>query len=625
MNKKGFTLIELAMVLVIIGLLAGIGITALGILVKRAKINTTKEIINAAADSLISYSGSSLRLPANDNEFKSVVRTPVDPFGKKIKFFVDQDLISNSKLVCRKKNTNLTVRICEDTACSSPIDVKNVAFLLVSGSLNNNIQTGDGNNYTQDHTIPLSSPTTIYVYDYGINGIDNFPSDMNRPERYDDIVKWITLGELQTKIRCENRLSILNNELPYGYENSSYNATVFAEGGITFPDGTDADTDPDYKWCYQGNLPSGISISCGGTLSVSTNCLNTDGSVNTGADWNQCSSPVLTGTIGSGQTGSYNIRFFVTDSEGNLAEKSLVLTVNPQTSSSGQSAPPGSQVSFANDLGNFSQVENNPDAVNPDQNNGIVTFGNGQNNTYGCFWYNGVFTLKNKTMRAFFYFKLSVDTSSDSRGDADGFTFVIRQEPPWNFNCGGPGGKIGYDGLDKESIAVEIDTYPNTSWSTPNENYLDPYSGIIFRRGLNHVSIDFNGSVTHTGSTTASARVTSDCTDFSDPTKPGCYYTQTPTWLEDGVRHSFRMEIHTQCNNSCSRCGLRRGTKMLIEAWIDCTNCDDLTTDYNSSSPDVKRCVNWTNNLTNVKFGFTEGTGGRTQTVEISYFGIRFE
>ena len=622
MNKKGFTLIELAMVLVIVGILAGIGVTVLGILVKRAKINSTKEIINAASDSLISYSGSSLRLPSNDNEFKSVVRTPIDPFGKKIKYFVDQNLTSVSKLVCRKRNTNLTVRICNDTTCSSPIEVKNVAFLLVSGSLNFNIQTGDGNTYTQDHTILLSTPTTINVYDYGIDNVDNFPADMNRPEKYDDIVKWITLGELQTKIRCESKLSILNNELPYGYENSTYNATIFAEGGITFPDGSDPDTNPDYKWCFQGSLPSGISVNCGNNLTASTNCLNPDGSVNTGANWNQCSSPVLSGTIASGQAGSYNLRFFVTDSEGNFAEKSLVLTVNPQTSSSGLSAPPGSQVSFANDLGNFSEIENNPSAVNTDQNNGIVTFGNGQNNTYGCFWYNGTFTLRNKTMRAFFYFKLSVDTTSDSRGDADGFTFVVRQKPPWNLNCGGTGGKLGYDGLDKESIAVEIDTYPNTSWSTPAEDYKDPYTG---NNGLNHVSIDFNGSVTHSGSSTAFARVTSNCTNFSDPTKSGCFYTQTPTWLEDGTRHSFRMEIHTQCNNRCTRCGLRRGNKMLIEVWIGCQNCDDLTKDYTLDPPDVKRCVNWTNNLSDVKIGFTEGTGGRTQTVEISYFGIRFE
>lgn len=614
MNKKGFTLIELAMVLIIIGLLAGLGITVLGILVKRAKINTTKEIINAAADSLISYSGSALRLPSNDIEFKSVVRNPMDTFGKKIKYFVDQDLTSSSKLICRKKNTNLTVRICGDTACSSPIDIKNVAFLLVSGSLNNNIQTGDGNTHTEDHTILLSTPTVINVYDYGIDNVDNFPSDMNRPERYDDIVKWITLGELQTKIRCESRLSILNNELPYGYENTPYNATVFAEGGIPFTDGSDPDTNPDYKWCFQGSLPSGVSISCGGTLTASTNCLNVDGSVNTGADWKQCSSPILSGTVATGQAGSYNLRFFVIDTEGSVAEKSFVLTINPQTSSSGSSAPPGSQVSFANDLSNFNQIENNPNAINTDLNNGTVTFGNGQRNTFGCFWYNGTFRLKNKTMRAFFNFKLTVDTSFDSKGDADGFTFVIRQKPPWNLNCGGTGGKLGYDGLDKESIAVEIDTYPNTY-------YRDPY---LRNRGYNHVSIDFNGSVVHSGNSNPSVRITSNCTNFSDPTKVGCYYTRRPTWLEDGVKHSFRMEIHTGCDTNCSTCG-GSGTKMLIEAWIDCTNCDDLTKDYNSSSPDVKRCVDWTNNLTDVKFGFTEGTGGRTQTVEISYFGIRFE
>ncbi|MDQ7056701.1 MAG: prepilin-type N-terminal cleavage/methylation domain-containing protein [Persephonella sp.] len=55
MNKRGFTLVELAMVLVVVGLIAGIGITALGILIKRAKVSAAKEIVNADVEAVPGY------------------------------------------------------------------------------------------------------------------------------------------------------------------------------------------------------------------------------------------------------------------------------------------------------------------------------------------------------------------------------------------------------------------------------------------------------------------------------------------------------------------------------------------------------------------------------------------
>jgi len=138
---------------------------------------------------------------------------------------------------------------------------------------------------------------------------------------------------------------------------------------------------------------------------------------------------------------------------------------------------------------------------------------------------------------------------------------------------------------------VEIDTYPNTWWLCDPSN--------------NHVGIDMDGSARH-------------CSN------PDYYAGPTPTWLEDGNEHNVRVEIHTNCNRSCSRCGRRRGSKALIKVWIDCSNCDDLTTDY-TATPTVQKCFTWDSSLDYVRFGFTEGTGGRTQQVKIWYFGIRFD
>ncbi|WP_297454178.1 prepilin-type N-terminal cleavage/methylation domain-containing protein [Persephonella sp.] len=609
MRNRGFTLIELAMVLIIIGLLMGIGITAFGILVKRAKVQSTKEIINAAADALISYAGSAEKLPGTDPKFQSIVRNSKDSFNKDIKFFVDADLTTNDKYVCRKNQTNLTVRLCKDSSCSSYIDVQNVAFLLVSGSENYNIQTGDGHSHSGTNVITISSPTTIFVYEYGVDNVDKFPSDINNPDKYDDIVKWITLPELQTKAQCKYKITILNNELPYGYENSSYNANLYADGGIPFSVDNDGDGKNDYEWCFEGDLPAGLTIDCAGSLSKSTNCLNTDGTVNNSANWKQCTSPKITGTISTGTAGSYNLKFYVHDSENNIAEKTLVLTVNPQSSSSvGGAAPPGSQVSFADNLSEFQQAGDNK-GITVDNDSKVIYFGNGQNHTASCFWYPDTYDLsKYKVIRAFFFFRFPYQEKSDSsKNYADGFTFTIRNSP-WTKDCGNDGGGLGYSGLDKSSVATEIDTYPNTSLK-------DPYKWVWFSfKGYNHLSIDFNGSVTHNDN------LTSKCPSS------GCFYkNDNPTWLEDNQKHSYRLELHTKCNNSCNRCG-NNGNYILIKAWIDCENCDDLRQDFTDKPPLVSRCINNQQvNLNKVRFGFTEGTGGAVQTVKISYFGIRFE
>jgi hypothetical protein len=299
--------------------------------------------------------------------------------------------------------------------------------------------------------------------------------------------------------------------------------------------------------------------------------------------------------------------FFVRDSQGSIAQKTLVLTIHPQQSSSGSSGPIGAQVSFANNIGQFNESESSPSAVQINTSNNTIILGGGQTWTYGCSWFPTSYQLSGKTMRAYFQFRFSPpDTSPNSTTYADGFTFTLIDANAQSNTCGSAGVDIGFGGITYQSIALEIDTYPNgTGW----RNDPSPY---------NHAALVFNGSNTHgTG-------LNPSCSNTSPA---GCLYKQgSPTWLEDGATHTVRVEIHTRCTNNCNQCDQpgQGNDNALIKVWIDCSNCNDLTQDFSSSPPDLRHCYDLPSQLNNVKFGFTEGTGGANQTVELSNFGIGF-
>lgn len=319
-NTKGFTLIEIAIVLIILGFLIGLGASLVGVLTKRAKLTEAKEIVNAAVESVIGFAARENRLPLS-TEFTQIVRNPYDPWNKPLVYFVDLNLTSNpnnpSEGICGKRTSNLVV--CLDATCTNRIE--NVAFIVVSGGPNYNVQTGS------NATSCPSGKTCYIVYTQGTPNIDGYPYDLARPEEYDDVVKWITLEEMRIKIGCQGaQLKILNNELPYGYVGSQYSATVYAQGGVPFLVGNGK-----YRWCVQvnGTLP-GININPNAT---SNDCLSLDET-----SWGQADVLTLTGS--PSQQGSFSLTIFVRDNQDpnggndNIAQKTLVLTINPSTSSS---------------------------------------------------------------------------------------------------------------------------------------------------------------------------------------------------------------------------------------------------------------------------------------------------
>jgi hypothetical protein len=212
-------------------------------------------------------------------------------------------------------------------------NISNVAFVVVSGAENINIQT----------TGTLVGPpcpagqNCVRVYEIGTPNIDDYPppppppiNDPLRVENYDDIVKWVTLDELRTKVGCQGaQLKVVNNELPYGFVNSAYTVTVFADGGIPY-----AGALGKYRWCIQmaGPLPA---LPAGITRTPVTVPISTDCSSLAEAFWvARADSLVISGTPTS--QNSYQMTIFARDNNDlvgmndNIAQKNFVLTISPQ-------------------------------------------------------------------------------------------------------------------------------------------------------------------------------------------------------------------------------------------------------------------------------------------------------
>ncbi len=310
-HHPGFTLMGVAIILVLVGILLASGARFMSSVVKRSKILETKKTIDAAVESLVIYGTSNNELPASAS-FASTLTTSEDVWGKTLFYIVDASLTdSTAGGICDRTSTALTLNICPDSACGSPTNtISNVAFIVLSGGENFNNQT-DG---TQD----ISSLTEINVYAPDVS-IDNYTTDMNRADAYDDLAGWRSISDLRIKAGCvTSGLRVVNNELPYGDLSSAYSAAVFGDGGVPFSSGGT------YRWCREGSGPAGLILN---PSTLSGNCLGLNESL-----WiPQADSIVISGTPTT--AGDFTITFFVrddNDSSGandNISQKTLVLTV----------------------------------------------------------------------------------------------------------------------------------------------------------------------------------------------------------------------------------------------------------------------------------------------------------
>ena len=242
MKRKAFTLIELAIVLTIVGLMIGGSFKLLKYQREKTKINEAKEIVLSAKNAIIGNTAlNGNTLP--DSDYFDENLSPVTNNEHPLLYVYDNNLTMND--ACTVSSTSLSVHTPDK-------NISDIAFVVVSESANYNMQTAYSGG-----VVTLHDPS---------EEVDDNTSPINRVESYDDVYQWVTLSELQNFVDCsaEQIQIVTPNALPSDVNSSvSYlgtsSALIVADGGSRYPDG-DGDGQDDYKWCVEYKSDNNITV-----------------------------------------------------------------------------------------------------------------------------------------------------------------------------------------------------------------------------------------------------------------------------------------------------------------------------------------------------------------------------
>ncbi|MDD5284981.1 MAG: type II secretion system protein [Desulfuromonadaceae bacterium] len=313
-SRQGFTLVELAIVLVIVGLLVGVGSSMMGMLTTAIKVREAKDNVEAALQSVTSWASANNRVPPltatppDTATFALSAASTKDSWGRDLIYLYDNNLATyppTKDTICGRRSTKLTI-----VRTDPPGTIDNVAFIVISKSDDAAVDTNmtgtlynPGANSLANQIIPGS-------------GYVSAAATVTLDPNVRDIVRWVTLDELRSKVACQGApLKIVNNELPFANVGAPYSATIFPDGGV-----------PPYQWCVQytsATLPGGIAAT---PSVVSTNC---SAFTYLAAATVLLAPPVASPNITTGSQGSYSIIVNVKDADNNTAQKPFVLTINP--------------------------------------------------------------------------------------------------------------------------------------------------------------------------------------------------------------------------------------------------------------------------------------------------------
>ena len=292
-RPKGFTLVELAVSLVVIGLLIGLGTAMVGPLMNSIKVRESRENLGAAVESINSWASGNNSLPSSAN-FDSTAKTTYDAWSRKFVYLYDANLVGTSQnTICGRRTTSLTIT---DNTVTPATTIVNVAYLVLSPGDDASIQTA--------FTGTIASPPTVFTSGGTIPGdtMSSAAGNASLDTNNSDLVRWVTLDELRTKVGCQGpQLRIVNNELPYGYATSPYASTVTADGGVPYSSGGK------YRWCIEGVAPAGNTLLFRSTANTAMP-FNADCKTNLHeSSWVQSDALVISLATFAGNTDSTNI------------------------------------------------------------------------------------------------------------------------------------------------------------------------------------------------------------------------------------------------------------------------------------------------------------------------------
>lgn len=291
MNKKAFTLLELAIVLLIIGILSAGAMRMMSGAFTSSKYTRTKNSITLAVKEIADYTVRARRLPAS---IQGIISQERDAFNTNLEYFADTTATTTAS-ICNMTSTPLTINVCSTADCSGEtITENNVAFILAS----------HGEDQAPQYTI---SGTTYTFYKDGVN-VDE--------EESDDVVGWMTLNTLKAMAGCEGSLSIEQNKLPDAIAMNTYSYTLTPKGGVA-----------PYDWCIEtDNHPTLLgAFYFGSSANLNAKSVNSRGACSSASNYvNDIGEVILntngaaldTNKLGDDNSGSSLITVRLRDSEG---------------------------------------------------------------------------------------------------------------------------------------------------------------------------------------------------------------------------------------------------------------------------------------------------------------------
>jgi prepilin-type N-terminal cleavage/methylation domain-containing protein len=335
-SQKGFTLVEMSIVLIIVGIVLSMGMGMIGPLTKLARTRENKEILSKTVESLNSWAAGRNRLPQSFTDSTSASWPLNDTLGHPLIYLVDANLspsTATKDTICGRSSTQLTLTTNNYGVVTT---INNLAFIVLSSGDNYQVETTMNGSLTTppNSAVQLNNvviPASGYVTPAGSGTTATVTYDAGSS---DDLIKWVTLDELRSKVGCQGApLRIVNNEVPTGREGTLYSP------GFPFSFTIDGGATPGaFRWCVESTasplapaLPTGLIFTpdMTGKIRAPSTC-------NTLAETDWVSWPTLSisGTPSSGSSASYRFTVYVRDNNDatgpndNIAAKSFVLTVN---------------------------------------------------------------------------------------------------------------------------------------------------------------------------------------------------------------------------------------------------------------------------------------------------------
>ena len=210
LNKHGFTLIEIAIVMVIIGLLAGGGVSIMGMLTQRKARNETIDYLKETKEALISYANINGKLPWADTDgdgnqnnnatsgtlpYLDLMVRPSDPYKRVLRYGINSNLGTDRPTTCNalKAGFSSGPRVVDGDGAATSFYI--AAILISSGPMD---LDSDGDVFdaitSGSHQGDNTDGTPNYIRHTPIDTFDDLVVYIGGNELYGNLCEYLTLA-----------------------------------------------------------------------------------------------------------------------------------------------------------------------------------------------------------------------------------------------------------------------------------------------------------------------------------------------------------------------------------------------------------------------------------------------